>query len=476
MSIQLLSQLFTRPSLFKRLMSSVLILSFALWCVVLSLMVYNFKKISAHYAPINLENAAQQQLVVLKAIPNDDQAIRRYAKENEALQKALYSKMSIFVSQNYLQIWRGEQLVYSAVQLPVAKPDQAVLQQLVAVQPVAGGNAWFTWSEYEPNTGLTVRIAQEPSIGMRLSYRSTGYYLMPFVISVPFLFFPVWWAISRGLRPLNRVAEDVIARNDTDLSRINNTSYRELSPIVNAINRLMEQVGTRIQREQEFLHDAAHELKTPLAVIQLNSEILADAADPAIQKMAIEGIQKGVSRATHTTHQLLASARAENHQQYAETITVNFTQLLQDRLAQWMSLALQKNIEIELDAPDICELNVDLESITLLVDNLIDNAIKYSAYSGAIHVRLIQTPLANVPIIRLQVCDEGCGIPAEYRGKVFERFFRINPSDSHGTGLGLSIVKRAAEQHSATIELTDNVAVGHGLIVTITFQQQNQNK
>ncbi len=469
MPIQQFPPLFTQPSLFKRLMFSVLILSLVLWCIVLSFMVYNAKKISERYAPINLENAAQQQLAVLKVIPNDDSTIRRYAGENEALQKELYTHMSIFVSQNYLQIWRGEQLIYSAVQLPVVKPDQAALQHLVPVQPTTGENAWLTWSEYEPHTDLTVRIVQEPSIGMRLSYRSVGYYLLPFFISVPFLLFPVWWAISRGLRPLNRVAQEVTARNDADLSPINNTSYRELSPIVNAINRLMEQVNSRIQREQEFLHDAAHELKTPLAVIQLNSEILADAADPSIQKMALEGIQKGVTRATHTTHQLLASARADNHLRRTETLTINFAQLLQDRLAQWTSLALQKNIEIELDAPGICELDVDLEAIRLLVDNLIDNAIKYSDSGSSIRVRLICDSLTGA--ITLQVCDQGGGIPAEYREKVFERFFRINPSEGHGTGLGLSIVARAAEQHAARIELADNHEAGKGLVVIVKFSR-----
>lgn len=464
------TQFFTRPSMFKRLMFSVLILSFALWCVVLSLMVYNFNNISERYAPFILKNAAQQQLAVLRAIPNDDQVIGRYAKENETLQKEFYTQMNFFVSQHYLQVWRGKELIYSSVPLPVTKPDRTALQALTFVKTTTGENSWLTWSEYDPLTGLTVRIVQEPSIGSKLSYRSIGYYVLPFFISVPFLFIPVWWAISRGLRPLNRIAEEVVARDDIDLSPISKTRYRELSPIVNAINRLMEQVSARIRREQEFLHDAAHELKTPLAVIQLNSEILADATDSSMEKMALEGIQKGVTRATHTTHQLLASARADKCQ-YSEVVTVNFSQLLQDRLAQWDSIALQKNIEIELDAPDICELRVDLQNITLLVDNLIDNAIKYSNSESVIHVRLKRTHLPDSPVITLQVCDEGCGIPYEYREKVFERFFRINPSDSHGTGLGLSIVARAAEQHKATIELTDNSEAGKGLVVTLKFQQ-----
>ncbi len=316
-----------------------------------------------------------------------------------------------------------------------------------------------------------MRVVQEPAIGFSLSVSTFGFYLIPFVISVPFLFFPVWWAISRGLRPLNKVAAEIVARTDVDLSNISDTPYRELTPVVIAINRLMEKINIRIKREQEFLHDAAHELKTPLAVIQLNSEILADTTDPLTQQMALTGIKKGVTRATHTTHQLLASARADNHHYNKETsVTINFTQLLQDRLAQWMSFALQKNIEIELDAPSACELKVDLESITLLIDNLIDNAIKYSDHGSAIQVRLVDAPTT----IRLQVIDQGCGIPEDYREKVFERFFRLNQSESHGTGLGLSIVKRAAQQHAATIDLAHNIETGHGLVVTVNFQRNHR--
>jgi two-component system sensor histidine kinase QseC len=301
-----------------------------------------------------------------------------------------------------------------------------------------------------------------------VSVKTFGFYLVPFAVSVPFLFFPVWWAISRGLRPLNRVAAEVVARTDTDLSNISNTPYRELSPIVSAINRLMEKVNTRIQREQEFLHDAAHELKTPLAVIQLNSEILASTTDELTKKIALTGIQKGVTRATRTTHQLLASARAENHlYNRAASVVINFTQLLQDRLAYWMSFALLKNIEIELDAPSICELKVDVESISLLVDNLIDNAIKYSDSMSTIRVRLMNESAR----IKLQISDRGRGIPEEYREKVFERFYRINQSETHGTGLGLSIVKRAAQQHAATVELASNLEAGHGLVVTINFER-----
>lgn len=459
----------TKPSLFKRLMFSVLILSFSLWCVVLFLMIYELRKIPERFESIHLESTAQQQLVVLKAIPSDE-AIGRYAEENDTLQKNLNKQLSFFVSQYHLQIWRGDKLIYSFKDLPTTKPNASDLHRLNTVQLITEKNSWLAWSEYEPGTDITVRVVQEPAIGFSLSVRTLGFYLMPFVISVPFLFFPVWWAISRGLRPLNKVAAEVVARTDMDLSPITNTPYRELAPIVSAINRLMEKVNARIQREQEFLHDAAHELKTPLAVIQLNSEILGSTTDTSTQKMALTGIQKGVVRATHTTHQLLASARADNHHYNKETsVTINFSLLLQDRLAYWMSFALQKSIEIELDAPLACELKVDMESITLIVDNLIDNAIKYSEPGSTINVRLGE----DSTTVRLQVSDQGCGIPDEYREKVFERFFRLNQNESHGTGLGLSIVKRAAQQHAATIELAANLEAGHGLVVNINFQRDH---
>jgi len=460
--------MFAQPSLLKRLMFSILTLSFILWCTVLLFMINELKIFHDHFVAINLETTAQQQLSVVKEIPNEE-AIAHYANENDRLQKNMYKKLSIYASQYYLQIWRGEKIIYSAADLPITKPLLSDLQHLTNVQPLREEKPWLAWSESTTNADITVRVLQSPPFGFSVSYRSVGFYLIPFLISVPFLFFPVWWAISRGLRPLNKIAAEIVTRTYANLSNISDTPYRELSPIVIAVNRLMEKINSRIQREQEFLHDAAHELKTPLAVIQLNSELLISTTDPLTQQMALDGIQKGVARATRTTHQLLASSRTDNHLYNREvSVIINLTQLLQDRLAQWMSLALQKNIEIELEAPCACELKVDLESITLLIDNLIDNAIKYSDNGSIIQVCLIKTPTT----ITLQISDQGCGIPEDYREKVFERFFRLNQKDSYGTGLGLSIVKRVVQQHAATIELSHNQEeLRRGLRVIIKFSR-----
>ncbi len=127
--------MFTKPSLFKRLMFSVLTLSFALWCIVLFLMIYELKKIPARFEGIHLESTAQQQLLVLKAISNDE-AISRYAEENDRLQKNLNRQSIFFVSQYHLQIWRGDKIIYSFNDLPATKPDLAELHNLTSVQVI----------------------------------------------------------------------------------------------------------------------------------------------------------------------------------------------------------------------------------------------------------------------------------------------------------------------------------------------------
>ena len=180
-----------------------------------------------------------------------------------------------------------------------------------------------------------------------------------------------------------------------------------------------------------------------------------------------EGDRHGRNRQHHASGRVELT---ETREEGVELRRIGLHVQIPDRLALWMSIALQKNIEIELDAPPVCELKVDLESITLLIDNLIDNAIKYSNNGSNIHVRLMDTPATMM----LQVSDQGCGIPEDYREKVFERFFRLNPGDSYGTGLGLSIVKRAAQQHVATIELSHNMEAEKGLVVTINFQRNNR--
>jgi two-component system sensor histidine kinase QseC len=226
----------------------------------------------------------------------------------------------------------------------------------------------------------------------------------------------------------------------------------------------MARLQQRLDREHEFLADAAHELKTPLAVIQLGAEELEQAHGPR-RDAARERLRLGVQRATHTVHQLLALARSGADTLDLSKARHDLVDLVRERIALASGLAVKRRIELELVAPEQIDLWLNRESLCSLVDNLVDNAIKYSPAGGQVVVTLAE---AGDTVV-MTVSDQGPGIPPELRERVFERFVRLaGDAECHGSGLGLTIVERAAAQHGARVELLDGPQ-GRGLAVRVSF-------
>jgi signal transduction histidine kinase len=276
--------------------------------------------------------------------------------------------------------------------------------------------------------------------------------------------------VKVGLRPLNSIVKDIEERSASDFSPLADSPYSELSPLVHSVNRLMERLTERLECEQEFLADAAHELKTPLAVIQINADSLVNSRDPQRIDAAADGLQHGVQRATHTVHQVLALARSSTDREHAELQELNLVELVRDRLALAAHAAWQRSIEIELQSPEHCVLPLHRESMALLIDNLISNAVKYSPDRTRVAVCIT----ADESGTTLTVTDEGPGIPLDMRKKVFERFFRLPGQDQVGSGLGLAIAERAAAHNHAAIRL-DNGTEGVGLVAVVHFPNAATN-
>ena len=294
-----------------------------------------------------------------------------------------------------------------------------------------------------------------------------GYLLTPLVYSLPFMLLPAWFIVRVGLRPLRTLADAIGQRSASDLTALPQSPYRELAPLTGAINTLMARLAERLAREREFLGDAAHELKTPLSVIQINAQLLASHCTTTTSERARkagDGLRDGVARATRTVHQLLALERARAEHGDDAPRPLDLLELLRERLAQAAPLALQRAVDIELATQAACVLPLHDESIIAMLDNVIDNAIRYSPDGGRIAVALAQTGRGAL----LSIADQGPGVAPALRRKVFERFYRIPGQDSHGSGLGLSIAERAAARNGATIRLEDGPD-GRGLKVIVEF-------
>ncbi len=439
-------------SLFRRLM-----LGFSGVIALVALAGFTYVAVEAKFtqrARTASENAAhtREVLLHLSEIAGEPLRMQRAAAALEAVRLAMFRDLD-YHSRVRLRVWQHGSLIYNS--LP-ALPDQ-----LPAPGSAAAGdaNAWVSAVERDDASGLVVERNHEIDDKWMQSFSGVSFLLSSTIFSLPLLLLPAWLIVGIGLRPLRSIAEQIEARAVSDLTALPESKYRELSPLVDAINRLMMRLSARIEREHEFLTDAAHELKTPLAAIQINAHLLLSrSAAGQAGAEAEQGLREGVARATHMVHQLLAFERARAEPGSEPLPLTELGGFVRGRLALAAPLALQRGVELEFQAVEEYRLALHVESMAALLDNLISNAVKYSPEHGRVVVRLESG--------RLTISDQGPGIAPALRQKVFERFYRVPGQEQSGSGLGLAIAERAAERNGGRITLHSD---GAGLTVTVDF-------
>ncbi|TWR89937.1 HAMP domain-containing protein [Pseudomonas saxonica] len=273
----------------------------------------------------------------------------------------------------------------------------------------------------------------------------------------------VWLAVSAALRPLERLRRAVEEREPDDLRPLPRVAVqRELRPLVQALNHFTERLRGQFERQSQFIADAAHELRTPLAVIKARLELGLRANDPATWRSTLEQAVQGTDRLTHLANQLLSLARIENG---ARAIAEGGAQRLDlSQLARELGMAMAplahaRGVALALEADQPVWLRGEPTLLSELLNNLLDNAMAHTPIGGNVILRV--TPQAV-----LEVEDDGVGIPFEDRERVFERFYRRNQQVA-GSGLGLAIVGEICRAHRARITLHDG-AQG-GLKVRVSF-------
>lgn len=447
-------------SLFRRLLGGFLVVMLVIWLGVVGLAVYETTVLNARHTAAENRGWARQVLLNLRSVAHDRAEAARVARQVETLRNEMLREVDYWPKPTLLQVWlHGERIYQSERGLPdglaAPGPDGPAL-----------GRDWSTTTVRDAASGLVVRRDAMHDTSWLLTGSGAAYYVAPLVYSLPFLLLPAWLIVRRGLRPLQDMVAIIEQRTDSDLQPLPPSSYRELSPLAASVNRLMQRLMERVERDKEFLSDAAHELKTPLSVIQANAHLLLNHHDSQTRlQEAGQGLRHGVARATHTVHQLLALERARHDVGDGGSMPLDLVRLLRERLAQAAPLAMQRSIELELDAPPACVMLLHRESIVALLDNLIGNAVKYSPEGGRVLVSLQVRSGAGPELV---VCDEGPGIVPELRARVFERFYRIPGQLVAGSGLGLAIAERAAQRNGAGITLHDG-AEGRGLRVRVGF-------
>jgi two-component system OmpR family sensor kinase len=292
-----------------------------------------------------------------------------------------------------------------------------------------------------------------------LALRTLG----PIAVMVPILMLVVWWVVSGSLEPVARVRKQVASRQADDLSPVSEAGLPdEVRPLVHELNLLFGRVRTAFDAQQNFVADAAHELRTPLAALKLQVQSLERADCDAARRVATGRLSAGIERATRLVEQLLVLARQESSA--APHQPVDMAGVAKRAVADLIGVAQAKNIDLGLQRADAGVVEGQPDSLMILMRNLIDNAIKYTPPGGTVDVS-VQAGAGEVVVI---VEDSGPGIPPAERERVFDRFYRVAGSEAAGSGLGLAIIKSIAERHGAQLVLGESARL-KGLEAKVIF-------
>jgi two-component system OmpR family sensor kinase len=271
--------------------------------------------------------------------------------------------------------------------------------------------------------------------------------------------------VGRGLRPLQRVADEVSQRSPAALQPLSQHDIpEEIRPLIASLNGLLERLGGALEAQRGFVADAAHALRTPVTALQLQAQLVERAKSEDARAAAMQQLKQGLQRVTHLVQQLLTLARQDPNAGQRALAPVELDRLARDVIAAQSLLAESRKIDLGLEPHEPAAILGDADALHVLLSNLVDNAIRYTPEGGRVDVSVACE--GDCAVLRVE--DTGPGIPLEERAHVFDRFYRLEHGDVPGSGLGLAIVKDIAERHGAQIEL-DAGNRGRGLQVTVRF-------
>ncbi|MDR6207885.1 ATP-binding protein [Paraburkholderia graminis] len=280
----------------------------------------------------------------------------------------------------------------------------------------------------------------------------------PLAFALPVLALVIWIAIGSSLAPLRTLSQAIAIRNTDNLETIDmQGTPAEVSPLVDALNVLLSRLRASLDRERAFTADAAHELKSPLAAIKVQAQVALTTRDPAKQRLAMQRVVEAVDRSTHLAEQLLLLARLDERIP-AATVDVQLDTVARECIAAREADALSKGLELSVAGDTYVTIEAPPAFVRIMLDNLVDNAVKYAEAGGRVEIVTRQTPEATLLLVR----DNGRGVTEQDRVRLSDRFFRAADARQSGTGLGLSIVARIVDRLGGKLTYTTGID-GRGL-------------
>jgi len=335
-------------------------------------------------------------------------------------------------------------------------------------EPVRMVASW-TRVEGDDASGLVlVQVAETLNKRKRLAWEILANVVVPQLLLILMATGAVYLGISRGLVPLKRLQRAVSDRNHLDLTPVEIHGVPgEVRPLVEEVNELMQRLGKTLDFQNRFIADAAHQLKTPVAGLKAQIEMALRENDPERVRHSLAQLYVGADRLSRLVRQLLSLARNEP----GATDTVQLQALDLNAFALdismgWAPQAIKGGIDLGFDGHGPVLIDADADRLRELINNLIDNAVRYSQQGGRVTIAVATSEGGEG---RLSISDDGPSIPVEERGRIFERFHRLLGTHTDGSGLGLAIVSEIASLHGARITLEEDRSDGIGNTFSVFF-------
>ena len=351
-----------------------------------------------------------------------------------------------------VQVWDG------AGQL-----EATTLAGLGAPPPVAAGFHDATFDDHEwriynllpaRGTGNHIQILQSGEFRRHLVVERAGAAMAPVLVLLPLALLILWGVAAKLSREVQAIGRQATQQDENSISELSMKRVpAEIAPLVESFNGLLARLRDAFDTQRRFVQDAAHELRTPITAVALQLENVRCDLPPGACQESFSQLQAGVSRAQRLVDQLLKLSRNDARAAREPAVAVDLQSQVHQCIDGLIALADQRHIDLGLvvdeAAPAPLVLSCAAGDLRSVLDNLIENALRYTPAGGVVDVRLSATPSGPA----IEVIDNGPGIPPEQLGRVFDRFFRLPGTGARGSGLGLSIAREAAQRCGLRIVL-----------------------
>lgn len=314
-----------------------------------------------------------------------------------------------------------------------------------------------------------IAVLQETEYRDDLAATAAYQSVLPLLIALPLMILLTVWITYRAMRPVKTLSASLGQRRSDDLSPLDGEGVpTEIQGFVTAINQLLQRTGENIRRQQRFIADAAHELRSPMTALSLQAERLVKLpqSDDAREQTGL--ILQSIQRNRHLLEQLLTHARAQGSETQRNLTDISLQAQFRRVLQELMPLALNKQQDIGVAVENDIRIRADDTEIYTLIKTFTDNAIRYTPAGGRIDIGFSETPTT----LTIWVEDDGPGIPAAERSRVTDAFYRILGTEQQGTGLGLSIADAIAKRYGGKLILADSRNFAHGLLIQAELNKQ----